>query len=264
MKKTKEKQSRLTIFFDVDDTLYDMTTPFARAFKELFHGRYPELDWRPVYVASRKRSDEVFEDSQKGIITMEDMYVYRWSKAMLDFGVSISREDALTFQKIYQGYQKQICMSDTIKELLTVCVEKGVPIGVITNGPSAHQWNKTKALGISRWISDEHVLVSGDVDVMKPDPEIFRIAEKKINGKDSDVLCTVNSSKSYLDSGDGNSFGEFWFVGDTFETDIVGAMAAGWKTIWFNRRNHPMPEQNPDKIVTSEEELAKEIKKLIN
>lgn len=243
MKNTDKNQNRPVIFFDVDDTLYDMTTPFMRAFEELFQERYPELDWRPVYVASRKRSDEVFEDSQKGIISMEDMYVYRWSKAMEDFGVSISQEDALLFQTIYEKYQKQIAMSDQIKNLLTFCVEKAVPIGVITNGPSAHQWNKTKALGISEWIPDAYVLVSGDFDVMKPDPEIFRIAEKKITGKDTE---------------------EFWFVGDTFETDIVGAMAAGWKTIWFNRRNHPMPEQKPDHIVTSEEELVKKIKELTN
>ena len=29
---------------------------------------------------------------------------------------------------------------------------------------------------------------------------------------------------------------ETWFVGDTFEVDVVGAKNAGWHVIWFNHR----------------------------
>ena len=35
---------------------------------------------------------------------------------------------------------------------------------------------------------------------------------------------------------------ETWFIGDTFEIDVVGAKNSGWHVIWFNHRNRPMPE----------------------
>ena len=78
----KVENRKLAILFDVDDTLYDMTQPFEKAYRDVFYDKYPQLDWKPVYVASRKHSDEVFEASQRGEISMDDMYVYRWSKAM--------------------------------------------------------------------------------------------------------------------------------------------------------------------------------------
>lgn len=242
----KVENRKLAILFDVDDTLYDMTQPFEKAYRDVFYDKYSQLDWKPVYVASRKHSDEVFEASQRGEISMDDMYVYRWSKAMEDFGAVISREEALHFQKVYQNYQKVLSMTETIKDMLTLCCQKGIVMGVITNGPSKHQWNKTKALGLSEWIPDEAVIVSEDVGVMKPDPEIFRAAECKLKLSESGVKRE-----------------DCWFVGDTFETDIKGAMAAGWRTIWFNRRAYPMSVKQPDYMVEQEEELLQVIRELI-
>ena len=33
---------------------------------------------------------------------------------------------------------------------------------------------------------------------------------------------------------------ETWFIGDTFEIDVVGAKNSGWHVIWFNHRNRPI------------------------
>ena len=57
---------------------------------------------------------------------------------------------------------------------------------------------------------------------------------------------------------------ETWFIGDTFEIDVVGAKNSGWHVIWFNHRNRPMPEGDivPDVEVTSGQELFEYIKKL--
>lgn len=58
---------------------------------------------------------------------------------------------------------------------------------------------------------------------------------------------------------------ELWYVGDTFVNDIEGAAGAGWHTIWFNRRNLPMPDSwvKPDLIAQNEKELTKLIRELI-
>ncbi len=55
---------------------------------------------------------------------------------------------------------------------------------------------------------------------------------------------------------------ETWFIGDTFEIDVVGAKNSGLHVIWFNHRNRPMPEGDivPDVEVTSGQELFEYIK----
>ena len=64
------------IIFDVDDTLYDQVIPFWNAYKAVFKDRF-QLPMDDLFAASRRRSDEVFGPSQRGEITMEEMYIYR-------------------------------------------------------------------------------------------------------------------------------------------------------------------------------------------
>ncbi|MFR1836479.1 MAG: HAD family hydrolase, partial [Turicibacter sanguinis] len=58
---------------------------------------------------------------------------------------------------------------------------------------------------------------------------------------------------------------ETLLVGDTFESDIVGANMAGWQTVWLNRRQREMPggEVVPNFCVRHEEELYDVIVKWI-
>ena len=54
-------------------------------------------------------------------------------------------------------------------------------------------------------------------------------------------------------------------LGQTYVNDIEGAAGAGWHTIWFNRRNLPIPgsKVKPDLIARDEQELTKLIRELI-
>ena len=88
------------VLFDVDDTLYDQREPFERAFRQLFGETY-EIDMERLFALSRKYSDEAFEHSQSGQMTMDEMYIYRISKALKEFDIQISDEDALKFQEFY-------------------------------------------------------------------------------------------------------------------------------------------------------------------
>lgn len=230
------------IFFDVDDTIYDLAEPFKQACRKVF----PEYDlkFNELFVASRKYSDEVFEDAQNDIITIQDMHVYRIVNALKDFDIHITREQALEFQLCYSAEQKRITASPAMQELFKRCSQNGTHLGVITNGLSDHQWAKIHTLGLEQWIPREQILVSGDYGVAKPHTELFRQAEKKISG----------------------SVGEIWYIGDSFGNDIIGAKQAGWKCIWFNRRNYPEPRAGylPDYTVYSEDELIRLVDTIFN
>lgn len=67
---------RLTIFFDLDDTLYDRSIPYERAFSQFFGGRYAEK-LPQAFDAVIHRGYEVFTDAHTGKISMEAMHIYR-------------------------------------------------------------------------------------------------------------------------------------------------------------------------------------------
>ena len=56
----------------------------------------------------------------------------------------------------------------------------------------------------------DHVIISGEVGVSKPDPRIYEYTCKFANIDPSESL----------------------FIGDTFSTDIVGAYRANMKAVW--------------------------------
>lgn len=221
------------VFFDLDDTLYDQADPFARGYREVFGDAF-DLDPVALFVASRRHSEAVFEASERGEMSMEDMYVYRIQRAFADFGVSVEAADCLRMQEIYAYNQEHnIAFSPTICRVLDWCCEHARP-GIISNGPAEHQLRKMELLGVRRWMPSEAVTVSSLVGVAKPDPAIFRLGCER--------LGTVPQRCVY--------------VGDSFGPDIVGACSAHMPVVWLNRRGHAVPESPvPNWIVHTEEEL---------
>lgn len=219
------------ILFDIDDTLYDLSIPFKEAFRELFPGE--KMDLEGAFLASRKYSDLIYDRSLRGEISMAEMYIYRLENAFRDYGKIIDGPTALQFQSVYEKRQHEIRMTEEMERMLEELSRK-MTLGIITNGPSEHQRDKVRALGVERWIPMERIWISGDLGVGKPHKEIFEAAREKL-GLKPEELC---------------------FVGDAYGHDILGAKGAGWKAVWFNHRGRQATgEVMPDYEVRSEQEL---------
>ncbi len=217
------------LLFDVDDTLYDLSVPFSKAYVELF-GQAGQSLLDEMFLASRKYSDEVYGKALAGEVAMEEMYIYRVQKALADFGKRITDEEALEFQNVYTKYQFQISLSGTMRELLEECGKHWI-LGVITNGLSGHQWDKIHTLGLAQYMPAENIFVSGDLGISKPQKGIFTYACGHI-GVPTQEAC---------------------FIGDSFQNDIVGAKNAGLNAIWFRRRKaSPFGGIQPDQVADSE------------
>jgi HAD hydrolase, family IA, variant 1 len=233
------KENRMIgLVFDVDDTLYEQIVPFEKAYKNLFN---MDIDMEKFYLLSRYYSDVKFEASRNGEMNMDEYHIYRIQEAAKDLGVYLSDEEALNMQKEYKKNQQKLQMSNITISILEFAKENNIKLGIITNGPSKHQWYKVKALGVERWINKDNIVVSGDYDINKPDVRIFEIMQEK--------LQLPNDS--------------LYYVGDSLENDIVGANNAGWKAIWINRYKKKLPE-NVDtyKIAENNDELFEIIKKI--
>ena len=226
------KENRMIgLVFDVDDTLYEQIVPFKNAYKSLFD---MDIDTEKFYLLSRYYSDVKFEASRNGEMTMDEYHIYRIQEAAKDLGVCLSDEQALNMQKEYKKNQQKLQMSNITISILDLAKENNVKLGIITNGPSEHQWSKVKALGVEKWIDKENIIVSGDYGINKPDVRIYEIMQEKLQ-LPNDFL---------------------YYIGDSLENDIVGANNAGWKSIWINRYKRKLPE-NVDiyKIAENNDEL---------
>jgi len=209
----------LAILFDVDDTLYDASIPFCSACDKVFKEKYsiPSID---LFLAGRIHDIPVVD---------------RIRKAFSKFGIQITESEVMEFHEVYRGEQTKITLTEGMKNVLEFCRQEGIFTGIITNGFSRAQWNKVKSLHLEEWIPRSHIIVSGDEGVRKPAPGIFKLAEQRF----------------------GLDMKDTWFIGDTYATDICGAIAAGWKSIWLNRRQDILPDgkTSPDYTVSDEEGL---------
>lgn len=230
------------LLFDLDDTLFDLSTPQFLAMKKIYKGKLPPLT-NEHFMAFRKYSDERFIESQKGLISMEEMYIYRIRMTLSDLGISTSDKDALLFQEAYLTYQKQITLTPAIEQMLQFLNSRHVLIGLITNGSKEHQMDKVRALHLLNYIPKNHMFFSGELNCAKPDPKIFTHV--------ANILNLQNEVKYY--------------IGDTFENDIVASKKASFHAIWYNRRHYSIRNAPvmPDDTVYSDEELSILVQKLI-
>ena len=226
-----------TFIFDVDDTLYDQLEPFRRAFQKHFSRFEDEVKIEELYKLSRKYSDEAFESTGYEITNMRKMHIYRISKAFEELGIRISDEEALQFQLDYETFQNEIKLIEEFPQIFELLLQRGAKIGIITNGANDNQLRKINQLGLEKWIAPENMLVSEGAGVSKPSKEIFEAMERRMGFSKNDV----------------------YYIGDNFDNDVIGATAAGWKTIWVNFRNHEVVNKDVPAtyVVDTPEELLR-------
>jgi putative hydrolase of the HAD superfamily len=139
--------------------------------------------------------------------------------------------------------QEQIHLLPGIPEILEMAGKAGVFLGMISNGSPAHQRMKYHALGLEAYIPPARLLVSGDAGVHKPDPAIFHLYLEKMN----------------LEAG------ECWYIGDSYENDIIPANKTGLHTILVRWEEDPVHKtyEKAEQRFSSVEELKKFLKDLL-
>ncbi|WP_232510176.1 HAD family hydrolase [Paenibacillus crassostreae] len=232
--------STIGVFFDVDDTLYDHLDPLRFALQHVLL-LAEEFPYESAYHRVRYYSDLLTEQNRNvnavdGVAILEEMRSKRYILALEEFGISLTKEQAVEVQSQYLARQFKIKPYDGAIVLLKQLQVQGVTVGLITNGPLEHQMRKIKSLCLDDVILDNHIFVSGGVGLDKPDPRLFAYVNE---------MTETTAEHSY-------------YIGDTWRNDVVGAMNAGWNMLWFNPRN-AQPESNhtPHYIVKNYEEISR-------
>jgi len=203
-------------FMDLDDTLYQRSVPFMKTCEQLLPD-LPAKMRQEAFKTCNVRGNEVFADSQTGKITMDEMYIFRYTKGFADVGYTITDVEALKFQEIYGQMQGRIELTDTVRRALKCASEAYDRIGIITNGPGEHQRAKLRTLGVEGLIDERLIFISGEMNLRKPDVEVFYHVQEQVK----------NLWPKMWEAGEIS----LTMVGDSYEHDILPALAAGWEAI---------------------------------
>jgi HAD superfamily hydrolase (TIGR01549 family) len=199
------------VFFDVDDTLYDHGYHIHQAISALREEYSFLQEYSVEYLKglSHQFLEEVHERLLHGEISVEESREIRWQK-FLDT-VKEKNMDAITLANFYSKsyYNAERAVPGAIELLRSL--KQGYKIGVISNNLFAEQLSKMKRIGVSEHI--DIFAISEEVGAAKPEPLIFEIALKRGG---------VNAEEAVL-------------IGDSWNNDVLGAMNAGIRPIWFNR-----------------------------
>lgn len=194
------------VVFDLDDTLYKEVSFVESGFKAV-----------ALHV---------------GDISFAKKLVAWWSegKNALEFLIN---KYALQFSinellYVYRNHFPAISLDESTTFVLDYLTDKGKIMGLITDGRLKTQRNKIKALGLSRWIAEENIIVSEEFGTAKPDSENYRFFMTKYPGK------------------------TYAYIGDNIAKDFIAPKSLGWQTICLKNNGQNIHTQN---LSASEEYL---------
>jgi HAD superfamily hydrolase (TIGR01493 family) len=87
-------------------------------------------------------------------------------------------------------------------------------------------------LGLSELLP--YRFLSAEIGYLKPEPGAFEMVRKRL----------------------GLFPGELAMVGDSWHSDVMGALEAGWTALWLNRDGKPRPDHDPDAELVEITDLA--------
>lgn len=232
----------MNFIFDVDDTLYDLTQPFRKTVERLWGNQFA-VDVEQLFTLTRKHGDALFPKIMSGEITLDDAGALRVCLAMEELGYSIDRKEAQRFQQCYRQNEYVISLSTKMRNLLDDLKKLNQTLGVLTNGLTPHQKKKIDSLGLEQWVKKEYIFISEAIHASKPERKAFDHVE---------TIMGLNKSETF-------------YIGDSPEHDVKGAIGAGWHMVFFNRRHRDIStlKEKPDFMVTTEAELAQLIRRIV-
>ncbi len=206
-----------TLFFDLDNTLWDFTANSDEAFAILY-GRYGlarhGIPLEKLLEVYHRHNDRMWEAYRQGQLDKETL---RWKRFYLTFAELGVRDEALArrFEKDYLDTAKRMTrLVEGAREVLDR-LHARYPLYLVTNGFNEVQFFKVRNSGLEAYF--EKVITSEMAGALKPHPRFFAYA---LDEAGADVATTL-------------------MIGDDVASDIAGAAAAGLDTVLFNPHRRP-------------------------
>lgn len=196
------------IIFDADETLFDFIKSERDAFKNTmleFDIEYNENHHLKIYHGINA---DIWKEFEKGLITQERLKVERFKRLSHKLN---TRFDEVAFAKSYMKHLSNASFLYDDSMDLVESLHKDYKLTIVTNGLTDVQDTRIRKSIIAKYFED--IVISEEVKVSKPNPEIFELALKNLNHTDKSKVL---------------------IVGDSLTSDIQGGINFGIDTCWFN------------------------------
>ena len=205
----------LAVLFDLDDTLHDKSATLEHVarvqFTEFNLSRQGVVQpsWHELFL--RLNNERI-----------EKVGVFK--RLAAEFRLPKALEEAL-LEDFDENLGKHACPYPGALETLASLRQRGVKLGIVTNGRDAFQRSKIEGMGVAKLF--DSIVTSGGFGVKKPDPRIFSACLGELQvGPESAA-----------------------FVGDDFAADMEPAIALGMLAVWKSARHS-------DQVAFSSNDLA--------
>lgn len=223
------------LFFDLDHTLWDFDKNSEATLKKLYEeydlNSQGITDFDALYRSYNMHNDALWERYRNGYIKREELRWKRMWLMLLDFQVpdsALAHEMSTAYLEILPT---QTLLVPYAREVLDYCKTQ-YHLHLITNGFETTQRLKLQYSGISRYFN--RLITSEKSNSMKPHPNIFEYALK---------VTEAAADESIM-------------IGDAIDIDILGAINAGWDTVYYNP-HHVVHSRKPTYEIDSLEALLR-------
>lgn len=201
------------ILLDADNTIIDHKKCERQALLNVFNGIKEE--YKEEYQDIFRPLDRTLWDNaakNQSIVTKEEIPNYRFKVFFQKIQIDYNNYEKAN-QLFQEGLVNACDLEEGVEKNIKYLYHKGYDLYVITNGLVKLQKPRIVNSRIGKYISD--IIVSEEVGVSKPNPEIFNVLLEKINRKPKEAVM----------------------IGDSLEKDMKGAKNAQIQTIWYNPVN---------------------------
>lgn len=238
-----------SLFFDLDDTLWDTAANSRNSLSEAFvycnlSRFYP--DFETFYRAYSEHNEQLWAEYAAGKFDKSFLNFERFAHPFRQIGQEVGTEEGFepldaqgllppaaaacatgrqlleTFAKrFFQLIPQQKRTVPHAFDVLHILKERGYRLFILSNGFRELQYRKMKSAGLDPFF--RKIILSDDIGLLKPDPRFFHFA----------LSATQSLPRECL------------MIGDNLRTDILGAHHAGIDQLYFNPRRMPIPNENP-------------------
>ena len=204
------------VLLDIDDTLLDTRSAFARGLDAVAEEFLPHLDaaGRAEMLALwRADPDGYYRRHTRGELTQREQRLLRARQLHERFGgPSIDEAGFDAWNAVFTaGFEAGWARYDDAALTVRTLAQAGYPLGALTNAPGEMSRRKLERIGLADVVP---LLVSLDTfGVGKPDARVFVEACRLL----------------------GTAPGQTLYVGDELDNDALAARAAGLRGVWLDR-----------------------------
>ncbi len=202
------------IFFDLDNTLWDHRNNAYLTLKEIYKRENVQEKYNLGFEDFHREyftiNERLWAQIRDGEIDKEYLRKHRFYDSFLFFGI----DDFDLAQVFEQNFLDEILnYNDLVEgafELLEYLSEKGYTLHILSNGFKEVTYRKCELSGIQNYFKT--ITSADEINVRKPQPEIYEYALKKANAKKEESIM----------------------IGDDWIADVEGALSFGIDAVFFD------------------------------